>query len=80
MVKPRAKKFASIGTGTTIAASAIANSLAAIAAGADQIHAAALALGERVGNTPMELMLVNLRLLGLDRSRSFAPEGIFAKR
>ena len=44
---------------------AIANSLAAIAAGADQVHAAALALGERVGNTPMELMLVNLRLLGL---------------
>ena len=44
---------------------AIANSLAAVAAGANQVHAAALALGERVGNTPMELMLVNLRLLGL---------------
>jgi 2-isopropylmalate synthase len=44
---------------------AVANSLAAIAAGTDQVHAAALALGERVGNTPMELMLVNLRLLGL---------------
>lgn len=44
---------------------AIANSLAAIAAGADQVHAAANSLGERVGNTPMELMLVNLRLMGL---------------
>jgi 2-isopropylmalate synthase len=44
---------------------AIANSLAAVAAGAHQVHAAANALGERVGNTPMELMLVNLRLLGL---------------
>ncbi len=44
---------------------AIANSLAAILAGADQIHAAANSLGERVGNTPMELMLVNMRLLGL---------------
>jgi 2-isopropylmalate synthase len=43
----------------------IANSLAAIAAGAHQVHAAANALGERVGNTPMELMLVNLRLMGL---------------
>src|SRR5207253_3715701 len=43
----------------------IANSLAAVAAGAQQVHAAANALGERVGNTPMELMLVNLRLLGL---------------
>ena len=44
---------------------AVANSIAAIAAGADQVHAAALGLGERVGNTPMEMMLVNLRLLGL---------------
>ncbi len=44
---------------------AIANSLAAIAAGADQIHGAANALGERVGNTPMELMLVNLRVMGI---------------
>jgi 2-isopropylmalate synthase len=44
---------------------AVANSIAAVSAGADQVHAAALALGERVGNTPMELMLVNLRLLGV---------------
>jgi isopropylmalate/homocitrate/citramalate synthase len=43
----------------------IANSLAAVAAGAHQVHATANALGERVGNTPMELMLVNLRLMGL---------------
>jgi len=43
----------------------IANSLAAIAAGAQQIHGVALSLGERVGNTPMELLLVNLRLMGL---------------
>jgi len=50
---------------------AVANSLAAIAAGADQVHAVALALGERVGNTPMEVLLVNLRLLGLiDRDLS----------
>src|SRR4030095_1415793 len=44
---------------------AVANSLWAVAAGADQVHAAANSLGERVGNTPMELMLVNLRLMGL---------------
>lgn len=44
---------------------AIANSLSAIAAGARQIHGVALSLGERVGNTPMELLLVNLRLMGL---------------
>jgi 2-isopropylmalate synthase len=46
---------------------AIANSLAAVAAGADQVHGAANSLGERVGNTPMELMLVNLRLMGVIR-------------
>ena len=50
---------------------AIANSLAAVVGGADTVHAAANSLGERVGNTPMELMLVNLRLLGLiDRDLS----------
>ena len=49
----------------------IANSIGAIMGGADQVHAAALALGERVGNTPMELMLVNLRLFGaIDRDLS----------
>jgi isopropylmalate/homocitrate/citramalate synthase len=51
---------------------AIANSLAAIAGGAQQIHGAALSLGERVGNTPMELLLVNLRLMGL-RSNDLTP-------
>jgi 2-isopropylmalate synthase len=44
---------------------AVANSLWAVAAGANSVHAAANSLGERVGNTPMELMLVNLRLMGL---------------
>src|ERR1019366_1677180 len=50
---------------------AIANSFAAIAAGANQVHAAANSLGERVGNTPTELMLVNMLLLGMiDRDLS----------
>ena len=50
---------------------AVANSLAAVSAGANQIHATAIALGERVGNTPMELVIVNLQLLGLyDRGLS----------
>jgi 2-isopropylmalate synthase len=44
---------------------AVANSLAAVAGGADQVHCVANSLGERVGNTPMELMLVNLKLMGL---------------
>jgi len=43
----------------------IANSLAALSTGADRIHACALGVGERSGNTAMELLLVNLRLLNL---------------
>jgi 2-isopropylmalate synthase len=43
---------------------AIENSLAAMAAGATRLHGAAIGLGERVGNTPMDLLLVNLVLLG----------------
>jgi 2-isopropylmalate synthase len=43
---------------------AIANSLAAIEAGATRIHCAAIGIGERVGNTPMDTLLVNLVLMG----------------
>ena len=43
---------------------AVANSLAAYEAGADQVHGAMLGIGERVGNTPLDQMLVNLKLLG----------------
>ncbi len=43
----------------------IPNSIAAIMAGADQVHGCALGIGERVGNTPMDLLLVNLHLMGL---------------
>lgn len=43
----------------------VANTLAAIEAGATRVHGTALGVGERVGNTPMEQLLVNLRLLGL---------------
>jgi 2-isopropylmalate synthase len=50
---------------------AVANSLWALAGGAHQVHGAANSLGERVGNTAMELMLVNLTLMGLiDRDLS----------
>jgi 2-isopropylmalate synthase len=71
VVKPSGEKIRVDWHGHNDRGLAIANSLSAIAAGADQIHAAANALGERVGNTPMELMLVNLRLMGLiDRDLS----------
>jgi 2-isopropylmalate synthase len=43
---------------------AVMNSLAALEAGATRIHGTALGIGERVGNTPIDLILVNLVLLG----------------
>ena len=44
---------------------AVANSMAALMAGADCVHATALGIGERVGNTQMDQMLVNLKLMGI---------------
>lgn len=71
VVKPSREKIRVDWHGHNDRGLGVANSLAAIAAGADQVHAVALGLGERVGNTPMEAMLVNLRLLGLiDRDLS----------
>ncbi len=43
----------------------IANSMAALMAGAECVHACALGIGERVGNTQMDQMLVNLKLVGV---------------
>ena len=47
---------------------AIANSFAAWEAGASRLHGAALGIGERVGNTPMDTLLVNLVLMGARQS------------
>ncbi len=53
----------------------IVNTLEAIRAGADRVHACGLGIGERSGNTPMELLLVNLNLLGwADRDLTRLPE------
>ena len=53
----------------------VANALAALEAGAHRVHACALGIGERVGNTPMEQLLVNLQLLGwIDRDLTALPE------
>lgn len=43
---------------------AVINSLAALEAGATRLHGAAIGIGERVGNTPMDTLLVNLVLMG----------------
>jgi 2-isopropylmalate synthase len=45
----------------------LVNCLAAIEAGVDRVHATALGLGERVGNAEMDLLIVNLHLLGTHR-------------
>ncbi len=54
---------------------AIPNTLAAVEEGVDRVHGTALGIGERVGNTEMDLLLVNLKLLGLhDYDLSRLPE------
>jgi 2-isopropylmalate synthase len=68
VVKPTGEKVRLDWHGHSDRGLAVANSLAAFEAGADQVHAAALGIGERVGNTPMDQMLVNLKLMGaIDR-------------
>jgi isopropylmalate/homocitrate/citramalate synthase len=43
---------------------AVVNSIAALEAGATRLHGSAIGIGERVGNTPMDTLLVNLVLMG----------------
>jgi len=53
----------------------VINTIAAIASGADRVHACALGIGERVGNTPMDQLLVNLKLMGwIDNDLSALPD------
>jgi len=44
---------------------ATANAMAALVAGANCIHGTAMGIGERVGNTQIDQMLVNLKLMGI---------------
>ena len=54
---------------------AVINTLAAIRAGASRVHGCAIGIGERVGNTPRDQLLVNLRLLGwIDNDLESLPE------
>src|SRR5437868_690735 len=45
----------------------LTNCMAAIEAGVDRVHGTALGIGERVGNVEMDLLLINLRLLGVHK-------------
>jgi 2-isopropylmalate synthase len=65
VVKPSGKKVRVDWHGHSDRGLAVANSLAALAAGADCVHGTALGIGERVGNTQMDQMLVNLKLMGV---------------
>ncbi len=52
----------------------VINSLQALSAGATRVHGCGVGIGERVGNTPMEMLLVNLKLLGwLDHDLTTLP-------
>ncbi len=54
---------------------AVANSLAAFEAGADCVHGTILGIGERVGNTSLDQLLVNLKLLGwIEQDLSVLPQ------
>src|SRR5438270_4743890 len=65
VVKPSGEKIRLDWHGHCDRGFAIANSMAALAAGADCVHACAIGTGERVGNTQMDQMLVNLKLMGV---------------
>lgn len=53
----------------------VINTLTAVETGADRVHATALGIGERVGNTPMDLVMVNMKLLGwIDNDLTALPE------
>ena len=66
VVKPSGEKIRVDWHGHSDRGLAVANSLAALEAGADCVHACALGIGERVGNTQMDQMLVNLKLMGAE--------------
>ncbi len=53
----------------------VINTIAAYEAGADRVHGTALGIGERCGNTSMDLLLVNLKLLGyIDNDLTLLPK------
>jgi 2-isopropylmalate synthase len=65
VVKPCGEKIRVDWHGHSDRGLAIANSLAAVIGGANCVHGCAVGLGERVGNTQIDQMLVNLKLMGI---------------
>ena len=65
----RSSRSAAAASGSTGTATAIATSRSSTRSprstpGATRVHGAAIGIGERVGNTPMDMLLVNLVLMG----------------
>ncbi len=53
----------------------VSSAVAALEAGATRLHGAALGIGERCGNTPLDLLLVNLVMMGYrDQDLTSLPE------
>ncbi len=65
VVKPSGEKIRVDWHGHSDRGLAVANSMAALIAGANCVHGCAIGIGERVGNTQMDQMLVNLKLMGV---------------
>jgi 2-isopropylmalate synthase len=65
VVKPSGEKIRVDWHGHSDRGLAIANSMAALIAGANCVHGCAIGLGERVGNTQIDQMLVNLKLMDI---------------
>jgi 2-isopropylmalate synthase len=57
----------------------VPNALHAIEHGADRVHGTALGIGERVGNTSMDQLIVNLALLGVLEHQDLSRLGSYCK-
>ena len=58
---------------------AVMNSLAALQAGARRVHGTVLGIGERAGNTPIETLLINLKIAGDPARQNLTSLGEFSK-
>ena len=59
---------------------ALVNSIYALEYGADRVHGCILGIGERVGNAPLDLMLINLKLLGELEGRDLSQLAALAQK
>jgi 2-isopropylmalate synthase len=58
----------------------LVNAIYAFEFGADRVHGTTLGIGERVGNTPLDLLLINLKLLGYLEDQDLSKLSALAQR